>query len=128
MGNYAWTDTGIWEMGDTPQKLCITVQPADIGAQLSTSKFPLGKVIDIQDADKSSGLVAAGFHIKDQVDGKDNKILDSKTIQMCPKNSKSGFGLRFREIYMDNTGETLDFPKISTATHDYKLRPRMKKI
>ena len=49
--------------------------------KVNTSKSPLRKVLDVQDADKSSDPVASGLHIEYQVDGKDNKVLDSKTVQ-----------------------------------------------
>ena len=39
------------------RQLCITVQPVRVGAKLSTSKLPLGKVIDGQNAGKFSGPI-----------------------------------------------------------------------
>ena len=82
----------------------------------------------MQDTDKSSEPAEPGPYLEDQVDGKDHKILHSETTQVCPKNSKSGLEEESREMHPDITEEALARPKIPAFTHDYKLRPRMKKI
>ena len=48
-----------------------------------TSKLPLGKVIDVQDAGKSSDSVVTGLHMESQV-GKAYNILSYKTTLGCP--------------------------------------------
>ena len=60
----------------------MTLQPARIGAKLSTSKLPLGKVIHVQDACKLSAPVVTGLHIDSQGDKVCN-ILSSKTTLVC---------------------------------------------
>ena len=86
---YTWvntcTDTNIWEMGDTPKKPCIIVQPAEVGAKPSTSKSPLRKFHH-----KSLGLVPSGLHVEDQIGGEDYKFLNSgSSCPICHSNSNS---------------------------------------
>ena len=94
--------------------LCITVQPLRVCPKLSTSKSPLGKVIDAQDADKLSDPVVTGFHIEIQV-GKTHNILSSKTNLVCPWGNKSSLGVKLKEIYPSNTEEALTMAKYSTV-------------
>ena len=66
--------------GYTPGKPCIPVQPAEVGARLNTSKSPLRKVIDVQDADKSSDQVTTGPYNKNLADRKVITSLNQKQI------------------------------------------------
>ena len=66
--------------GCTLGKWCITVQSAEFGTKLSTSKSPLRKATDVQDGHKSSDLVVTGPHIEDHWDRTVHNILDSKTL------------------------------------------------
>ena len=54
-------------------KACTPVQSARVGAKLSFSILPHGKLIDVQDTDRSSEPDDTGFHIESQV-GKGCKI------------------------------------------------------
>ena len=60
--------TGMQHMGDTPRKLCITVQTAEGVAKLSTSSSQLRKVADVKDIEKLPDAVAKGPYIEDQED------------------------------------------------------------
>ena len=61
--------------------VCTAVQPAEFVTELSTSSSPLGKVFDIEDADKSSDSVGSGLYIEDQVDGKIINSWIKKSVQ-----------------------------------------------
>ena len=41
--------------------VCTPLQPAEVGVKLSTSRLPPRKLLDIQDADKYSGLNDTGL-------------------------------------------------------------------
>ena len=55
---------------------------AKVGAKLRSGNLPLGKVINVQDIDKSSDLVATGPQIEDQVDRTGYKFLKSKPVSI----------------------------------------------
>ena len=55
------------------------MQPAEVGANICTSKSPLRKILDIQNTDKLPVLVALELNVKDQVDGKYCNFQYSKT-------------------------------------------------
>ena len=66
------------------------MQPAKVGAKLSSSKSPLGEIIDVQDTHKLSKPNDIGLHIEDQVDRKGINILYSKTSLVCHISNKPG--------------------------------------
>ena len=76
------------------EKMCITVQPAEVSTKSSSCKMLPRKVLDIEDAGKPSEPVATGLHIDNQVGRNSCRILLSKTTQVCPGNSKSGLGVK----------------------------------
>ena len=61
---------------------CTLVHPAEVDAKVSTSKLPLRKVLDEQDSEELLDPFASGLNIEYQVDGKDDKFLNSK--DSCP--------------------------------------------
>ena len=101
------------------RKLHITVQPDRAGAKSSTSKSPLGMVIDVQDAGKLSDPVATVLHIESQV-GKPCNIMLSKTNLVCPQGNKSSLGVSLREMHASSTEKALAMLKNSPVPIYYK--------
>ena len=69
------------------------MQPADVGAKLSTSRSPLGNLLDVQDADKSSETDDMVLHIASQAGKESHRGLSSKTSPAC--HSSSNFGCKW---------------------------------
>ena len=67
------------EMADTLKIPCITIQPTEVGAQHSTCKSPLRKLLGIQDVENLSVVVATGPHIENWMDKEGHNIPNSKT-------------------------------------------------
>ena len=82
--------------------------------QLSSSKSPPGKLVDVQDAGKLSQLDDTELHIESQV-GKTNNILSSKTTPVCHEGNESSLGVRLREMHTSNTEEELAMLSNSAA-------------
>ena len=78
---------------NSTDKTGIPVQPVRVGAKLSSSKLAPGKLIDVQDAGKSSEPDDAGLHIQSQV-CKGCSILSSKTSPVCHSSNKSSLGVK----------------------------------
>ena len=73
------------------------VQPVRVGAKLSSSKSPHGKLIDVQDPRKSSEPEDMELHIESQV-GKGSNILFSKVSPVSHSSNKSSLGDMYRSM------------------------------
>ena len=115
----------LWQEGDTVRKQCITIQPAEVGTNLSSSKPP-SKLQDIQDADNLLETVATGPNIEDQVDKGGHNSSHSTTKPVCHSSSKLGLGVRVEESHGSRNEKVQDKPKYLTVIQNYKLTPRSK--
>ena len=76
------------------------MQSGRVGARLNSSKLSPEKLVDVQDADKSSELDVTGFHINSQ-GGKGYDILSSKTSQVCHTSQKSSLGVKLLRVNVE---------------------------
>ena len=83
--------------------------PARVGTKLSSSKSSLGKLIDVQNADKSPEPDGTGLHIGSQV-GKNHNILSLKTNPVCHSSSKTSLRVK---LPLGNITDVQDTDKLS---------------
>ena len=105
----AWATMDMQQLGDIhPQrKPGTTVQPSEVGAKPSSCKSPLRKVLDVEDADKSSNPVATGLQTDSKVGKESHKVFTAKTTPVCHR-SKSGLLVNLREVLASRTNNALD--------------------
>ena len=97
------------------------MQPARFGAKLSSSKSQLGKLIDVQAADKLSEPDDTGLNLGSPR-GKGCNNLPPKTGPVCHNNSKTSPGVKLDRVHVEEAcGTSLQSKKLCITVQTARI-------